>query len=102
MLVLPGQGVLTIIAGMMLLDFPGRQRLERWLVQRPAVLRSINWRRKRNNRPLLVAGERGHAAAPCRHLCAPLPSPLGTFGVAVASFAQPFGGSLPHARSGTS
>ena len=26
MLVLPGQGILTIIAGMMLLDFPGRHR----------------------------------------------------------------------------
>jgi hypothetical protein len=55
MLVLPGQGLLTIIAGMMLLDFPGKQRLERWLVRRPLVLRSINWLRERNKRPPLVA-----------------------------------------------
>ena len=57
MLVLPGQGVLTIIAGIMLVDFPGKQRLERWLVRRPVVLRSINWLRKRKKRPPLVAGE---------------------------------------------
>jgi hypothetical protein len=46
MLLLPGQGLLTIIAGMMLLDFPGKQLLERRLVRRPLVLRSINWLRK--------------------------------------------------------
>ena len=57
MLVLPGQGVLTIIAGMMLVDFPGKQRLERWLIGRPVVLRSINWLRKRKKQPPLVAGE---------------------------------------------
>src|SRR5262245_10977606 len=28
----PGQGVLTILIGVMLLNFPGKRRLERWLV----------------------------------------------------------------------
>ena len=28
----PGQGVLTILLGIMLLDFPGRRRFERWIV----------------------------------------------------------------------
>ena len=55
MLVLPGQGILTILAGISLLDFPGKYRLERWIVSRPPVLRSINWLRRRNGRPPLVA-----------------------------------------------
>lgn len=50
MLVLPGQGIITMLVGMMLLDFPGKYRLERWLVGRPHVLRSINWLRKRRGR----------------------------------------------------
>ena len=54
MLVLPGQGILTILIGMTLLNFPGKFRLERWLVSRPAVFRSINWLRKRAGRKLLV------------------------------------------------
>ena len=47
MLVVPGQGLLTIVIGLMLLDFPGKFRLERWLVTRPKVWQSINWLRRR-------------------------------------------------------
>ncbi|MFT4564012.1 MAG: archaellum biogenesis protein FlaJ (TadC family) [Gammaproteobacteria bacterium] len=43
MLVLPGQGLLTIMVGLMLANFPGKYRLERWLISRPSVLRSMNW-----------------------------------------------------------
>ena len=50
MLVTPGQGVLTIVVGMLLFDFPGKFRLERWLVTRPTVWRSINWLRERAGR----------------------------------------------------
>lgn len=46
MLLLPGQGLLTILAGLALTDFPGKFRLERWLALRPSVWRSINWVRK--------------------------------------------------------
>jgi len=53
MLVLPGQGMLTILAGIMLLDFPGRYRLVRWIVARPQVLRTLNWLRWRAGRPSL-------------------------------------------------
>ena len=42
MLVLPGQGILTILMGLALTNFPGKYRLERWLVQRPAVGRGLN------------------------------------------------------------
>ena len=54
MLVLPGQGILTILVGIMLLNFPAKRRFERWIVSRPPVLRSINWLRRRNGRPPLV------------------------------------------------
>lgn len=50
MLVLPGQGLLTIFIGIMLLDFPGKYLFERWLVTRRPVLKSINWLRKRAKR----------------------------------------------------
>ncbi len=46
MLVLPGPGILTIVVGIILLNFPGKYRLERWMVERRPVLRSINWLRR--------------------------------------------------------
>lgn len=54
MLVLPGQGVVAILAGLIMLDFPGRHRVERWIVSRPPVLSSINRLRQRLNRPPLI------------------------------------------------
>jgi archaellum biogenesis protein FlaJ (TadC family) len=53
MLVLPGQGLLTIFIGVMLLDFPGKYRFERWLATRRPVANSVNWLRKRAKRPPL-------------------------------------------------
>ena len=40
MLVLPGQGILTIVIGLFLMNFPGKYELERSLVSRPKVLDS--------------------------------------------------------------
>jgi len=54
MLVLPGQGLLTMVIGLMLLEFPGKFQLERWLVNRPVVLRSINWIRMQAGKAELV------------------------------------------------
>jgi len=53
MLVLPGQGLLTLVLGLNLVDFPGRRRLERYLMTRPAVLKAINALRRRASRPPL-------------------------------------------------
>ena len=53
LLVLPGQGVLTILVGIMLMNFPGKDRLVRWIVSRELVLRSINWIRRRARKPSL-------------------------------------------------
>ncbi len=50
MLVLPGQGILTILAALALLDFPGKRALEMRILHRPALLKSINWLRRRAGR----------------------------------------------------
>ncbi|MDX1570075.1 MAG: PGPGW domain-containing protein [Xanthomonadales bacterium] len=54
MLVLPGQGILTIVVGLLLMNFPGKYELERWLVSFRAVHRSINGIRRRAGRQPLV------------------------------------------------
>jgi len=51
---IPGPGVLSILIGIMLLDFPRKRELERRLVSRPAVLGAINKMRARYGRPPLV------------------------------------------------
>ncbi len=50
----PGQGILTILLGIMLLDFPGKRALEYKIVARPQVLRTINKLRDRFGKPSLV------------------------------------------------
>lgn len=54
MLVLPGQGLLTILIGLSLSNFPGKYTLERKLAARPAIFNAMNWiRRKYGIVPLL-------------------------------------------------
>ena len=49
----PGQGLLTVLLGIMLLDFPGRHRLEQKLLSKPSILNSINKLRARfDKKPL--------------------------------------------------
>jgi hypothetical protein len=50
----PGQGILTILLGIMLLDFPGKRHLEHKLVSRPRVFKTINKLRHRFGKPSLV------------------------------------------------
>lgn len=57
MLFLPGQGILTMLIGVSLMDFPGKRRLERKLVGRPAVLKTINMMRAKFDRPPLTVAE---------------------------------------------
>ena len=54
MLALPGQGILTIIIGLALMDFPGKYRAERWVVSRHSVLRGINWIRGKAGKSELI------------------------------------------------
>jgi hypothetical protein len=37
----PGQGLLTVLLGLMLLDFPGRRRLEQKLLSRTSIVNAI-------------------------------------------------------------
>jgi hypothetical protein len=57
MLVLPGQGLLTIVVGVVLMNFPGKFRLERWLATRRPVWHSLNWLRRKARRPELTRPE---------------------------------------------
>jgi len=50
----PGPGLVFILVGLSLLDFPGKRSLERRLLAVPAVLRFLNRVRERFNRPPLV------------------------------------------------
>ena len=54
--VLPGQGILTIFVGLMLTGFPGKYKLEQWLIHRHSVLHLLNWvRAKAGKKPLRVS-----------------------------------------------
>ena len=54
---LPGQGVLTILIGIIISDIPGKRRLERRIISSPIVLSTANGIRSRFKRPLLVLDE---------------------------------------------
>jgi hypothetical protein len=52
---IPGQGILTILIGVLLLDIPGKRRLIRWLLRRPRLLRPLNrFRGWFGRQPLLI------------------------------------------------
>jgi hypothetical protein len=53
----PGPGVLIMLIGLMLMDFPGKHRLERWMVMRPGVLPTMNKLRSRYGRPPMLLDE---------------------------------------------
>jgi hypothetical protein len=57
MLVLPGQGLLTVAVALIILDFPGKHQLERRIIRFGPMLNSINWLRERANVPPLRTGK---------------------------------------------
>lgn len=50
----PGQGILTILLGLIMLDIPGKKPLEAKIINRPTVLSAANNLRKRYNKPPLI------------------------------------------------
>lgn len=50
----PGQGLLTILLGLIMLDIPGKRPLEARIIKRPTVLDAINKLRAKYNKPPLV------------------------------------------------
>ncbi|NGZ10123.1 MAG: hypothetical protein CV088_12175 [Nitrospira sp. LK70] len=58
MLFLPGQGILTMLIGVTMLDFPGKRKLEAKMIGHPAVLSAINnMRQKFGTPPLIIASD---------------------------------------------
>jgi hypothetical protein len=61
---IPGQGILTILIGLMLVSFPGKRRFERKLLMRPRVFAAINGVRACFGKaPLLVDDGRAGAGS---------------------------------------
>ena len=50
----PGQGILTILLGLIMLDIPGKRPLEARIIKRPTVLAAINKLRAKYGKPELV------------------------------------------------
>ena len=54
MLIGPGQGVLTILIGLILIDIPGKRPFEAKIIERPAVRNAIDKLRAKYGKPPLV------------------------------------------------
>ncbi len=55
LLFLPGQGIVTILIGLLIMDFPYKYKFETWIIRHPFVLKSINrLRAKAKKRPLVI------------------------------------------------
>jgi hypothetical protein len=50
----PGPGILTILLGIMVMDFPGKRTLELWLISRPKVFSAVNRLRHQYGKPAFV------------------------------------------------
>ena len=60
LLFLPGQGLLMIFIGIVLMDFPGKRRLVRHLLRNRQLHRSLNWIRRQAGRPPLLFPSSSH------------------------------------------
>jgi archaellum biogenesis protein FlaJ (TadC family) len=58
MLFIPGQGVLTILIGLTLVNFPKKRALERRIIQQETMHRAINWIRAKAGKPPVKVPER--------------------------------------------
>jgi Putative transmembrane protein (PGPGW) len=54
MLFLPGQGILTMLIGISMLDFPGKRKVEAKMIGQPTILHVINNMREKLGKPPLV------------------------------------------------
>jgi hypothetical protein len=62
-LILPGQGLVTILIGLVLSDFPAKFALERRLACTPAIFNALTWLRGRAGHPPLRAPSTATAAS---------------------------------------
>ncbi len=54
MLILPGQGILTIAIGLLMMDLPKKRAFQAWVLSWRPVHRGINWLRRKANQPEFV------------------------------------------------
>ncbi len=55
MLFIPGQGLLTIAMGLLLMNYPGKFQFEKKIAGRPEILKGLNWlREKAHTEPLII------------------------------------------------
>jgi hypothetical protein len=50
----PGPGVLTILIGLIMVDIPGKRRIEALIIKRPTILSAVNGLRLKYNKPTLL------------------------------------------------
>lgn len=65
MIALPGQGLLTMTLGISMMNFPGKFRLEQWLITRGPTLQMTNRLRARFHRPPLKLNSQQEHTHPC-------------------------------------
>jgi len=54
MLFTPGQGLLSILFGLMIMNYPGKYQLECWIIRKPVIFNAVNaMRTKQDKEPLL-------------------------------------------------
>lgn len=51
---IPGPGIMTIVIGLMLLDFAEKRQWARWVISRPPILRAANSLRRKYGKPPFV------------------------------------------------
>jgi hypothetical protein len=61
MLVLPGQGIITILFGLSIIDLPVKRRIFRWLLQRRGVEKAVQLLREKAGQPAFIIPAHAHA-----------------------------------------
>lgn len=54
MLLLPGQGLLTMVMGLCLMDFPGKRKVIDWMVEKRVIQQGLNWIRRKQGKEEFV------------------------------------------------
>jgi len=57
MLFTPGQGLLSILFGLMIMNYPGKYRLECWIIRKPLIFSAVNGMREKQGEPPLQEPE---------------------------------------------
>ena len=59
MFLTPASGLFPILFGVVLADVPGKQKLQRWILTRKTIRKSMNWlRRKFHRKPVQMPAEK--------------------------------------------